>query len=302
MKTRGNINRIEDKASHTALMASIHRFNATKDIRKDFTGPDELAYVFLPSKARFFLSKTFFRGIFIKKVHEKVPGTYEYVTARTKFFDEVFLQSLKEEVAQIVFLGAGFDTRALRFQHLTKGIQIYELDAPTTLEEKKRCLKRKKIVLPENLVFVPVNFNTDMLSQALLSSTYNPGKKTLFIWEGVTMYIPEIAVKETLSFIKHFSAAGSTLIFDYFNESVIKGTCTSYGADKLSESVSELGEHFKFGIEEGKAKEFLEDKGYSLIDHYSSKEFEGKFLKDADGNSFGKMYGFAGQVYARLDE
>ena len=216
------------------------------------------------------------------------------------FFDEVFYQSLMQKIPQIVILGAGYDTRALRFQKLTLHTTIYELDVPSTQEQKRNCLKMKKIPLPENLVFVPVNFNTDTLGNALISSGYDPARKTLFIWEGVTMYLPADAINDTLSFIKHNSGAESTLVFDYFFESVIKGTCTSYGADKLAESVSDLNEHFKFGIQEGKTIEFLEKNGFSLIAHYSPNEFEEKYLMDDAGFLFGKMYGFAGHVYAKL--
>lgn len=300
MKNNHEKSRVADTSSHTALMAAIHRFNATKEPRKEFTGPDRLAYVFLPSKAKFFLSFAFFRRVFIKKLHQKVPGTYEYVTARTLFIDEVFYQSLMQKIPQIVLLGAGYDTRALRFKELTLHTTIYELDAPGTQEQKRNCLKKQKIPLPENLVFVPINFNTDTLGDALISSGYDPARRTLFIWEGVTMYLPAYAINDTLSFIKQNSGAESTLVFDYFFESVIDGTCTSYGADKLAESVSDLNEHFKFGIQEGKAIEFLEKNGFSLIAHYSPNEFEEKYLKDDTGYLFGKMYGFAGQVYAKL--
>ena len=245
MNTPKQNNRIENKASHTALMAAIHRFMATKEKDSDFIGSDNLAYIFLPPKAKFFLSIAFLRRVFRKKLHKKVPGTYEYVTARTKFFDEIFVQTVKEKIPQIVFLGAGFDTRAIRFQHLTTETLIFELDAATTQNEKKDILKKQKVALPENLVFVPINFNSDSLKENLESSGFDPEKKSLFIWEGVTMYITARAVNETLSFIKHNSGTESTLAFDYFYESVINGTCTSFGADKLAESASNLIEHFK---------------------------------------------------------
>jgi len=299
MKKDEDKSRVASKASYTALMASIHRFMATKEVKEEFKGPDKLAYVFLPPKAKFFLSFAFFRRVFTNKLHEKVPGSYEYLTARTKFFDEIFLRSIKEKIRQIVFLGAGYDTRAIRFQHMTNETLIYELDAPSTQDEKKK-LKKSHIPIPGNLVFVPINFIKDNLEKTLLSLGYNSRKRTLFIWEGVSMYITEKAVCDTLYFIKHYSGEGSTLVFDYFYESVINGTCTSYDADTLAESVSQLSEHFKFGIEEGKAKGFLEKSGFMLINHYSPEEFQEIYLQDSTGDLFGKMYGFAGHVYAKL--
>lgn len=218
MKNDVKKSRILKQASHTALMAAIYRFIATFETRKNFIGPDNLAHIFLPAKANFFLAFAFFRRVFINKLNKKVPGSYEYITARTKFFDEIFIQSINEKIPQIVFLGAGYDTRSIRFQNLTKETQIFELDAPTTQNEKKQSLEKHKIQLPENLVYVPVNFNTDNLKQALLASGYIPEKKSLFIWEGVTMYLKEEAVNETLSFIKNNSGTGSTVVFDYFYE------------------------------------------------------------------------------------
>ncbi|MBU1013494.1 MAG: SAM-dependent methyltransferase [Bacteroidetes bacterium] len=293
-------NRIENKASHTALMAVIHRFLATYDNRIKDKGPDNLAFVFLPPKARFFLRFAFFRTVITKKLQKKVPGSYEYITARTNFFDEIFISAAKSSIDQIVFLGAGFDTRAIRFQHLTSGSIIFELDTSTTQNVKINYLKKSKIHLPENIVYVPINFNKDNLKQTLLSHGYLPQKRSLFIWEGVTMYITNESVKKTLSFIKDNSGYSSMIAFDYFYDSVIKGTSDSFGAKELSESARKIGEEFKFGIEEGLVDEFLKENGFILINHYTPQEFEKKFLRRAGRNTLGNMYGFAGHVYAKL--
>lgn len=103
MKKDEDKSRILKKASQTALMAAIHRFLATKDKRMKDGGSDNLAYIFLPPKARFFLGFTFFRNVITKKLHKKVPGSYEYLTARTRFFDEIFVGAAKEKSPQIVF-------------------------------------------------------------------------------------------------------------------------------------------------------------------------------------------------------
>jgi len=294
--------RIENKASQTALMAAIHRFLASRDKRIEDGGSDNLADLFLPPKARFFLSKPFFRNVITKKLHKKVPGTYEYLTARTRFFDEVFVRAAKKKCPQIIFLGAGYDTRAIRFQHLTKDSVIYELDVPTTQSEKKKYFKRNKIQLPENIVFVPINFNTDDLELTLLSNAYDPNRKSLYIWEGVTMYINQESVKATLSFIKNNSGIGSTIAFDYFYDSVINGTSNSFGAKELSDSASKLGEKFNFGIEEGGIREFLKENDFLLLRHYTPREFEEKYLRMNDGSILGNMYGFAGHVIAELKD
>ena len=295
-------NRIEKKASRTAFNATFYRFLMTKDKRIEVGGTDNLAYLFMPSIARFFLGFSFFRNLITKNLHKRFPGTYEYVIARTRFFDEIFVRTAKEKTPQIVILGAGYDTRAIRFQNFTKDTVIYELDAPLTLNEKKKYFERNKIQLPENIVYVPINFNNDDLKQTLLKNGYDPKKKTMFVWEGVTMYLNPQAVKETLSFIKNNSGIGSTIVFDYFYDSVIKRTCDSIGAKELSDAAMELGEQFNFGVEEGKIIEFLNENGFLLIKHYTPNEFEEKYLRTDDGNIIGSMYGFAGNVIAKLKD
>lgn len=63
-------------------------------------------------------------------------GIYEYVIARTKYIDAVFKRALSEQFDQILLFGAGFDTRALRFQAAAQHTRIFELDASPTQQAK----------------------------------------------------------------------------------------------------------------------------------------------------------------------
>jgi len=299
MKPSAENKRIDTQASHTALMAAIYRYLASKESRTGFKGPDHMAHMFLPAKARFFLSLAYFRKLFKRKLEERGPGSYAYVSARTRFFDELLMQAALNSIPQIVFLGAGYDTRAIRFQELLSGTEIFELDAPSTQSEKVKLLAKHKIDIPENLHFVPINFDRDDMKQILFRAGYDPTRLCLFVWEGVSMYVSDQAVDATLAFVKANSAPGSTIAFDYLYKSVITGNCDYFGARELSEIVKEKGEAFSFGIEEGEIVEFLEGKGFSPIVHYSPKLFETKYLFNAEGEFFGHMYGFACHVHAK---
>ena len=39
------------------------------------------------------------------------PGAYEFMIARTAFFDRIVEQALKENIEQMVLLGAGYDSQ-----------------------------------------------------------------------------------------------------------------------------------------------------------------------------------------------
>ena len=68
---------------------------------------------------------------------------------------------------------------------------------------------------PPNLTYVTIDFNRDKLGDALRQAGYDPKQKTFFTWEGVSMYVAEEGVRETLRTIATQSAPGSSLVMDY---------------------------------------------------------------------------------------
>ena len=277
---------IEQKPSKTAGIVCFFRACANKEKNKQIRGPDNLAKIYLKGFDSLLLT---FSKLTLTIAKRKVPGTYEYVIARTKFFDEVFKQALTENIPQIVFLGAGYDTRPYRFKDCIRQTEIFELDVPTTQQIKKQFLKKSNIPIPDKLHFVSINFNKENLNQVLTEAGFKRDKKTLFIWEGVTEYLTPEAVDTTLEFIRQNS--GNTVAFNYIYKSVVDGTCDYYGAKEIVEAASESDEPYQFGIEEGKLEQFLRDRGFEAVAHYTAEELEKKYLTKNDGSLFGKISG-----------
>lgn len=292
--------RIEKRTSETAMFAAIHRHLAYKEEDPAFQGPDSLAKLFLPGKVRFFLSFKFMRNKIRKKLRKEVPGTYEYMTARTKHFDKLFFQALIENIPQIVLLGAGYDTRTIRFKDHIKDTKIFELDTPILQQQKRNILNKSKIEVPDQLTNVPIFFNKESMTDLLPGAGYNSALQTLFLWEGVTYYLTEAAIKDTLSFIKVLSGPATNVAFDYFLKGVISGDKELYGAMEIQREVRKSGEPFHFGLDEGEINSFLSENGFEIISHYSPEEFEKKYLYDDQGTYFGRMYGFACNVVAKV--
>ena len=291
---------VEKRASDTAMFAAIHRFISSLEKHPNFKGPDHLAKLFVPSKAKFFLSFAFIRRYVRKKLTKMVPGTHEYIVARTKYFDDLFKQALTDNIPQVVFLGAGYDTRSIRFKDSVRETKIFELDVPTTQKQKKDLLLKAGISVPEQLSFVPINFNKESLQNVLSNAGYDKSQKSFFIWEGVTYYLPEETVKNTLGIIKNHSGAGSTVAFDYFYKSIVQGKSDFYGAKEIIKEVSKSGEPFQFGIDQGKIESFLVENGFDMLSHHTPEEFEKTYLYADNGKLFGKMYGFACHVHTRV--
>ena len=121
---------------------------------------------------------------------------------------QLFSQALKQGFDQVAIFGAGLDSRALRFQEINQGTKIFELDAPITQQQKLKAYRAKKLNVPNNLIFVPIDFNKENLAEKMEQAGFLTGKKTLFIMEGVTMYLSPEAVDGTFRFISEVSGDG----------------------------------------------------------------------------------------------
>ncbi|MFZ7137552.1 MAG: class I SAM-dependent methyltransferase [archaeon] len=284
---------IDEKPSSTATIVCFFRACANKEKNEQIRGPDHLAKIYMKGIDSFILK---LHKITLPIAKRKAPQVYEYIIARTKFFDTIFEQALLENLPQIVFLGAGYDTRPYRFKDCIKQTQIFELDSSPTQKMKQRFLKESDISVPEQLHYVSINFNTQNLGEVLAEAGFDVNKRTLFIWEGVTEYLTPEAVDSTLSFIHKTS--GTTVAFNYIYKSVVDGTCDCYGAKEILKATAESDEPYQFGIEEGKIEQFLRERGFDTVSHYTAKELEKKYLTTDDGKLFGRISGYVCLVLA----
>lgn len=206
---------VEQKSSETALFAALYRAVANKEFKNQELAPDYLAEFFLPSLYKFLIKFKTIRANIKNKDKKLTPGMYEYMLARTAFFDNVFIDALNNNIPQIVLLGAGYDTRAWRFEKLNNTTKIIELDIATTQNRKNKCLKKAQIDFPKCVTFTPIDFNNESLKNVLEKAGYESKQKTLFIWEGVSYYLKPESVNATLEFVSNFSHNQSLIAFDY---------------------------------------------------------------------------------------
>jgi methyltransferase (TIGR00027 family) len=204
--------------------------------------------------------------------------------ARVRYFDDFVEKSIEEGLEQLVILGAGYDTRAYRIEGLKENVKVFEVDHPNTQSFKIQKLKEIFGSIPENVVYIPVDFEKETFGQKLFDKRYNPSKKTLFVMEGLVMYIPPKAVAEILSFIVENSGEGSAIIFDYYPESVVDGTCTLEIGKNIRNHLIQLGEPLQFGIEEEKIEDFLIQFGFSNVENVTSEDYKKEYFHGKNEN------------------
>lgn len=143
----------------------------------------------------------------------------DLVMARTPHFDAIINQHIAS-ARQFVVLGAGLDTRAYGLMK-DEELAIFELDQPATQQMKRKCLKRARIA-SDHVTFVEVDFESGDWTKDLVEAGFDPSLKTIFLWEGVTLYLSREDVVKTLRSIRSLSSPGSTLIADIYGDRMIK--------------------------------------------------------------------------------
>lgn len=211
------------------------------------------------------------------------PGLANSIRVRVRYFDDFVKKSITEGIEQLVMLGAGYDTRAYRIEGL-KNVKVFELDHPNTQSFKTRKIREIFGSLPDHVMFIPVDFEKETPGKRLLNEGYSPLKKTLFIMEGLIMYIPQEAVDETLSFIVENSGKGSSVIFDYYHESVVDGSCELEAGKNIRNYTMQQGEPLQFGIEERKIEQFLTKRGFSRIQNITSEDYKKAYFHGVNKN------------------
>lgn len=221
----------------------------------------------------------------VEEMENLLPGLSNSIIVRVRYFDDFVCNSIEEGLEQLVILGAGYDTRAYRIKELKK-IRVFEVDHPNTQSFKREKIKEIFGSLPDHVTYVPIDFETQKLGKTLFKNGYDKSLQTLFIMEGLIMYIPPEAVDETLNFIADNSRKGSQIIFDYYPESVVDGTSELEVGQNIRNFVINHGEPLQFGIQEGTIAKFLSGYGFSKIENVTSQKYKNTYFhgsnKDRD--------------------
>ena len=289
---------LEKQASGTAMATAFMRALAAYDPRKEIRGKDYLAEIFLEEEKKRPLKDPAIRAWVMQ--NKIAPGAYEFMIARTAFFDRIVERALKESIEQVVLLGAGYDSRPYRFGEFAQDTKIFELDAKPTQQRKKEYLQQAGISISEQISFVPINFETDNLRDTLTEAGFSQEKKTLFVWEGVTYYLNAEVVDNMLAFVRSNSPSGSSIAFDY--ASLSDEALNEDGAKELRKHMQSRhsNEPTKFGIRTGKIEAFLAKRGFEIIEHLTAADMNDKYLSIGGYSDVGNVPSLFCLVYATV--
>lgn len=271
------------RPSVSALNVARSRAVAAHDPRDEIRGADHLAEVFLGAAASSSLADPATVTLLISKMDAVSPGGYAFFLARTAWLDAAFADALASGTPQVLILGAGYDTRALRFD--LGASRVFEVDLPATQEHKRGLLDAAGVAAPPGLVHVPFDLRTDGLGEALAGAGYDPSARTLVLWEGVSYYLPASAVDETLAFVRAQTAAGSRVCFDVMLPA--DELAGRYGADQSRAAMAAMyaDEPLRFALAPDTLPGWLARRGFGLVEALDADAMRARHLTLGDGTS-----------------
>lgn len=217
-------------------------------------------------------------GIISKFIHRQGPGALSSGIARTKLIDELLQQTIRYGVRQVIILGAGFDTRALRLDFLNT-TPVIEVDHPDTSDFKVKKLKEALGKLPGNVCYYQIDFNKQSLDDLARRNNFNLSIPTTVIWEGVTNYLTQQAVDETFEFIEKLER-GSYIIFTYVNKHVLENPQSFDGAAKLLIKLSKIDERWTFGFKPEELSDYLTKFRLTILKDLGASEYRNKYMPE----------------------
>jgi methyltransferase (TIGR00027 family) len=241
---------------------------------------DDLARQMLPGRLRLLASLFGFRPLrqgFLGLIERGFPGTRGGF-CRKRYIDDKLVEAVGSGMDAVVILGAGLDTRAYRLPQLST-LPVYEVDLPQTIAYKARRLQQLYGSLPPHVRLVAMDFDRQTLEDVLNSHGYSPDQKSFFIWEGVTQYISETAVRAVFEFLAQVRP-GSRLAFTYIVKDFIDGERT-YGLERLYQQTRVKRQMWQFGLEPSQVAAFMGEYSWKELEQIGAEEHRQRYLSPA---------------------
>jgi methyltransferase (TIGR00027 family) len=220
---------------------------------------DTLAYRLLGAQAEEFVGYHRSHGD-----HPILYGARAAVTVRSRYTEDRLAAAIRHGTAQYLILGAGLDSFGYR-SDLAGPVRVFEVDHPATQEWKRQLLAGAGIAVPEQVTFVPVDFEADPLAGRLTAAGFDPSRPALVSWLGVTMYLTREAIEQTLAVLGGF-APGTELVLDYMLPEDQRDEAGQAYVDQVGAVSAERGEPWRTFLDPGELTALLTRYGFAVVE------------------------------------
>jgi methyltransferase (TIGR00027 family) len=201
-------------------------------------------------------------------------GVSLHIAFRTRAIDDAVEAAASRGAEQLVIVGAGLDSRAWRIAAL-RDVRVYEVDHPAT-QIYKRARVAAFAVLAKVVQYIAADLERVPLGDSLAAAGHDPTRKSVFLWEGVTMYLTRAAIETTLATIAARSAPGSGLVVSYW-----EAPRRSLGMRLMLWALARAGEPIRSTFSRVEMKELLARHGFDMVADGGTREWAGRYLPGA---------------------
>jgi O-methyltransferase involved in polyketide biosynthesis len=271
-----------DQPSQTALTAAAARAAHLIVDHEPVIFADELAAALLGELADELISYHRAHG-----THLVLSCARAQVLCRSRFTEDHLGACVRGGITQYVILGAGLDSfayrpasgrpasgrpRSGRPGSGSPGLaRIFEVDHPGTQRWKRAHLASAGIAVPDTVSFVAVDFERDSLAGRLAQAGFDPSRPALVSWLGVTMYLTEAAISQTLAEISGF-APGTQLITDYILPAALRDETGNRYAELVAPAAAERGEPWLTFLAPDDMSALLGRHGFGPVEHVRQRD------------------------------
>lgn len=273
--------RIDSRASWTAQTCAAQRAAEamTSPERRRLVDPYAKHFVRHPF-LRLLVSCRLVVRIFVGLLELWIPGLQAFNVLRVRFAEDIYKTAVGEGVDQLLLLGGGYDSIGIRFGHFP--VTIFEVDVAPTLTDKRAVFERLVSGAGKSrVVWVPCDFERDVLSVQLLANGFDPVRPSVVIWMGVSPYLTRASIAATLADLSMLCGPRSHLVMDYIAADVITGRTRWKGARRGARASALRGEPFRSGFTSTEIKELLADNGFECREQVGVPQLMRRYVPTA---------------------
>jgi methyltransferase (TIGR00027 family) len=256
-----------------------------------------LARLLLPPKLAVLAGFSAFRRVQSAIERGLTPGISLHLALRKCFFEDQMRRAYAEGVRQLVVIGAGYDSLALRLAREWPDLQAIEVDHPATQAAKRQRLAQES--LPPNLAFVAADLAHEGLADVLgRLGAFDPARATAFIAEGLLMYLPEAAVVRLFHGIRSLAVGKARFLFSYMTPRLVTKGGGLLGKRTILWMMRLIGEPLGWTVLPTDLAKFVRARDFRLVDNADTAELRRRYFA---GKSETGDEGIAEELFAVAD-
>ncbi|HUI70978.1 MAG TPA: class I SAM-dependent methyltransferase [Spirochaetia bacterium] len=137
-----------------------------------------------------------------------------HIVLRSRYAEDELHRAVESGITQLVSVGAGYDTFALRQPEWARTLKIVEVDHPASQRAKLETIRRAQIPVPPNEAFVPLDLEEQELESVIANGDVDPVLPTFVACLGVLAYLRPETVRRVFKSVVRM-AKGSRFVFAF---------------------------------------------------------------------------------------